>query len=56
MDWIEKIFGLNPDGGDGTTETMLVIACAVLAIAAAMQVASFRGRLRVLVGSRKPRA
>jgi len=33
MDWIERWFGLNPDGGDGSLETMLVvglIVCVVL--------------------------
>jgi hypothetical protein len=33
MDWIESIFGLSPDGGDGTTEAMIVFAaCAVIGI------------------------
>jgi hypothetical protein len=28
MDWIERLFGISPDGGDGSTE-MLYIAAAV---------------------------
>jgi hypothetical protein len=26
MDWIERIFGISPDGGDGTTEALVVVA------------------------------
>jgi hypothetical protein len=26
MDWIERLFGVSPDGGDGTTELMYLIA------------------------------
>jgi hypothetical protein len=29
MDWIEKIFGISPDGGDGTLEATIVAACSV---------------------------
>ncbi|CDX45342.1 conserved hypothetical protein [Mesorhizobium sp. ORS 3359] len=32
MDFIERIFGVAPDGGDGTTE-MLYIAAAVALVA-----------------------
>jgi hypothetical protein len=33
MDWIEQLLGFSPDGGDGTTEAMIVFAgCAVFAI------------------------
>ena len=31
MDFIERIFGISPDGGDGTTE-MMWIAAALLAV------------------------
>ena len=30
MDWIETLFGLSPDGGDGTTEAAIVFACVVV--------------------------
>ena len=30
MDWLEKLFGLNLDGGDGSAETMVVIGCAIV--------------------------
>jgi hypothetical protein len=29
MDWIEKLFGFNPDGGDGSAELLIVLACCV---------------------------
>ena len=32
MDFIEKLFGVSPDGGDGTTE--LVYVAALLAVVA----------------------
>jgi hypothetical protein len=33
MDWIEQLFGVSPDGGDGTTEFMIVFAaCVVIGI------------------------
>ncbi len=30
MDWIEQLFGLSPDGGDGTTETLVVFVCCLV--------------------------
>ncbi len=32
MDWIEQWLGFNPDGGDGTIETAIVVALVVVAI------------------------
>ena len=32
MDWIERLFGFSPDGGDGSTEMLYLIA-AVAAVA-----------------------
>jgi hypothetical protein len=33
MNWLEAIFGISPDGGDGSTETMLLVAgVSVLAV------------------------
>jgi hypothetical protein len=26
MDWLEQLFGLNPDGGNGSVETMILAA------------------------------
>jgi hypothetical protein len=30
MDFIEKLFGLSPDNGDGSTEVMWLVALAVV--------------------------
>jgi hypothetical protein len=35
MDWLEQLFGLNPDGGDGSVETMIVAAVVVVGVAVA---------------------
>jgi hypothetical protein len=31
MDWIERLFGISPDGGDGTTEMLYVVAAIAVA-------------------------
>jgi hypothetical protein len=47
MDWIEKLFGFSPDGGDGTAEAAIVFACVVvLAAVVVMRVPSLRERVR----------
>ncbi|MGN6731157.1 MAG: hypothetical protein ACTHMB_04195 [Candidatus Binatia bacterium] len=33
MDFIERIFGISPDGGDGSTELMLVTLFILMAAA-----------------------
>jgi hypothetical protein len=33
MDFIERWFGLSPDGGDGTTEVMYIIALGAIIVA-----------------------
>ena len=33
MDFIEKLFGISPDGGDGTTEFMFIAAAVAVALA-----------------------
>ena len=35
MDWIEKLIGLSPDGGDGTTEAAILFL-SVIAVGAIM--------------------
>lgn len=30
MDWIEKLFGISPDGGDGSTEVLVVLAVSIV--------------------------
>jgi hypothetical protein len=45
MDWIEQLFGISPDGGDGTTEAMIVvvvgIAIAVILYVRGSQIKTF---------------
>ena len=49
MDWIEKIFGISPDNGDGSTEAMIVTSCfIVLAIVVAVSPKLRAGGLRHL--------
>jgi hypothetical protein len=43
MDWIEQIFGFSPDGGDGSTEALIVVACT---IALATLIVALSPRLR----------
>jgi hypothetical protein len=33
MDWIEKIFGMSPDNGDGSAEAMIVAISCIIASA-----------------------
>lgn len=33
MDWLERLFGLNLDGGDGTAEAMIVLTCVIVGAA-----------------------
>jgi len=33
MDFIERIFGISPDGGDGTTEALYLIVIVALGVA-----------------------
>jgi hypothetical protein len=30
MDWIESLFGISPDGGDGSTEMLYLAAAAAI--------------------------
>lgn len=41
MDFIEALFGIAPDGGDGSLEVVWMLAVAALLLAVA-----FRGRIR----------
>lgn len=34
MDFIERMFGISPDGGDGSTELMIISVLVLLAIMA----------------------
>ena len=53
MDWIEKLFGVNLDGGDGSAETMVILACVIVfAAVVAARVPLFSERIRTLFGPR----
>jgi hypothetical protein len=45
MDWIEQWFGLNPDGGDGSIETAIVVAVILVGVTIAFLVST---RLRAI--------
>ena len=42
MDWIEQIFGISPDGGDGSTEMLYVVAAVAVAAVIYWRVFLFR--------------
>jgi hypothetical protein len=42
VDWIEKLFGVSPDGGDGSTELGLALALAGMIIAVVATMAFVR--------------
>lgn len=50
MDWIERLLGFSPDGGDGTTEVIIVFAaCVVVAIIIFARVPKARDYVRNLL-------
>ena len=64
MDFIERMFGISPDGGDGSTElmllTVLVLIAAALTLAMVVQkifrkglITPSRGRCRVATVTRR---
>lgn len=53
MDFIEKLFGLSPDNGDGSTEVTWLVAIAVLLVAAAYVLRRRRSRRVSLPPSRR---
>jgi hypothetical protein len=53
MDWLEKWFGVSPDGGDGSAEMMIFAAIViVLAGVLALRVPSVRTHVRQWFGGR----
>ena len=51
MDFIEKLFGVSPDGGDGSAELMIVAAVViVLAGVVAARTPRLRAYVRALFG------
>ena len=49
-EWIEALFGVEPDGGDGSAEWMVVLACTLVFLVSA---ASARVELRHRAGLRR---
>jgi hypothetical protein len=55
MNWIEQVFGLSPDGGDGTTEVMIVLtACVLVGALIYARVPGVRSYVRNLLRPRLP--
>jgi hypothetical protein len=53
MDWIERLLGLDLDGGDGSAEMMVVLACCVvLAAVVARRVPVFREGIKAMFGNK----
>jgi hypothetical protein len=44
--WIEEIFGVSPDSGDGSAETLLVVGPAAVAVVSSVDAARLWWRLR----------
>ena len=47
MDWIEEVFGVEPDGGNGLLEFAPIVVLAVAALALCVRVARARRRPEV---------
>jgi hypothetical protein len=57
MDWIEMIFGFSLDGGDGSAEALVVLACGVVLLATfTFRHATLRKRFRAMVGRKTSRS
>ena len=53
MDWIEKLLGFSPDGGDGSAELFIVLACCtVLAGVIIWRVPALRAGMRKILQRR----
>ena len=53
MDWIERLLGLDLDGGDGSAEMMVVLACCVVLAAVVVgRVPVFRERIKAVFGNK----
>jgi hypothetical protein len=49
MDWIEKLFGVSPDNGDGSFEAVIVALCGFAVLAIILATPKARSYLRHLV-------
>ena len=49
MDWIERLFGISPDGGDGSTELWFAVVAGFIVLAIlVVRYPKFRATLRQL--------
>jgi hypothetical protein len=56
MDWIEKLTGWNPDGGDGSAETAIVLVAVILLTAVIVwRIPSLRRQLKALFVAWNPK-
>ena len=46
MDWIEKVFGVDPDGGNGMLELLIIALIVVMLVSLTAVRAGWRPRLR----------
>lgn len=53
MDWIEKLIGSSPDGGDGSAETAIILI--LLAASIVWRIPSLRTQLKSLFVAWKPK-
>jgi hypothetical protein len=53
MDWLERLFGLNLDGGDGTAEAMIVLTCVIVAAAVVARMCFANEHIRMLFKMRQ---
>ncbi|CCE04990.1 hypothetical protein BRAS3843_1220003 [Bradyrhizobium sp. STM 3843] len=52
MDRLERVFGANLDGGDGSSEALIVFTCTfILAAAVVLRAPVFRERIRLVLRS-----
>ena len=53
MDWIERLLGLDLDGGDGSAEMMVILACCVVVAAVvAGRVPIIRESIKAVFGNK----
>ena len=53
MDWLEQWFGMNPDGGDGSIEVLILGAVGALVVALAVALHPSARRLLRLARERR---
>ena len=53
MDFIEKLFGLSPDNGDGSTEVMWLAALATILVIAIVVVRRSRRSQRIFIDKKR---